>query len=202
MSEITVEQACNHPNWKMGKKISVDSATLMNKGLELIEACWLFGLSPDEIEVVVHPQSIIHSMVEYLDGSVLAQLGNPDMRTPIAHALAWPERVSSGVNSLDIISTARLDFESPNLEKFPCLSLAISAAKAGGSAPITLNASNEIAVEAFLNKQIFFTQIPEVVALVLKEMTPIEPNTLNAVQVCDRNSRELTQKLITKYFIR
>lgn len=202
MSEITVEQACNHPNWKMGKKISVDSATMMNKGLELIEACWLFGLSPNEIEVVVHPQSIIHSMVEYLDGSVLAQLGNPDMRTPIAHALAWPERISSGVSSLDIISTARLDFESPNLEKFPCLSLAISAAKVGGSAPITLNASNEIAVEAFLNKQIFFTEIPEVVALVLKEMIPIEPNTINAVQVCDRNSRELTQKLITKYFRR
>jgi len=200
MSEITVQQACDHPNWKMGKKISVDSATMMNKGLELIEACWLFGLSPDEIEVVVHPQSIIHSMVEYLDGSVLAQLGNPDMRTPIAHALAWPDRVSSGVSSLDIISTARLDFESPDLEKFPCLSLAISASKAGGSAPITLNASNEIAVEAFLNKQIIFTQIPEVVALVLKEMTPIEPDTLNAVQVCDRNSRELTLKLITKYF--
>ncbi|MGI9269871.1 MAG: 1-deoxy-D-xylulose-5-phosphate reductoisomerase [Porticoccus sp.] len=202
MSTITVDEACSHPNWKMGKKISVDSATMMNKGLELIEACWLFSLTPDQIEVVVHPQSIVHSMVEYLDGSILAQLGNPDMRTPIAHALAWPQRISSGVNSLDIISSMRLDFESPNLKKFPCLSLAIKAAKAGGSAPITLNASNEIAVEAFLNKEIMFSEIAKIVALTLKKTTLTNPASLEAIQICDKKSREMTLKLISEYFKR
>lgn len=200
MSKITIDEACSHPNWKMGKKISVDSATMMNKGLELIEACWLFNLTPDQIEVIVHPQSIVHSMVEYLDGSILAQLGKPDMRTPIAQALAWPERISSGVSSLDIISLMRLDFEPPNLKKFPCLSLAIKAAKAGGSAPITLNASNEIAVDAFLKKEIMFTEIPEVVALTLKEITLTNPDSLEAIQLCDKTSRDMTLKLISEYF--
>jgi len=200
MSKITIDEACSHPNWKMGKKISVDSATMMNKGLELIEACWLFDLTPDQIEVIVHPQSIVHSMVEYLDGSILAQLGNPDMRTPIAQALAWPERISSGVSSLDIINLMRLDFEPPNLKKFPCLSLAIKAAKAGGSAPITLNASNEIAVDAFLKKEIMFTEISEVVALTLKEITLTNPDSLEAIQLCDKTSRDITLKLISEYF--
>ena len=134
----------------MGRKISVDSATLMNKGLELIEACLLFGLPPAQVEVVVHPQSIVHSLVEYIDGSMLAQLGNPDMRTPIAHALGWPERIASGVESLDILRAARLEFEAPDLERFPCLALAARAAEAGGTAPAVLNAANEVAVEAFL----------------------------------------------------
>jgi 1-deoxy-D-xylulose-5-phosphate reductoisomerase len=200
MSTITTDEACSHPNWKMGKKISVDSATMMNKGLELLEACWLFSLTPDQIEVVVHPQSIVHSMVEYLDGSILAQLGNPDMRTPIAHALAWPQRISSGVDSLDIFSAMRLDFEPPNLKKFPCLTLAIKAAKAGGSAPITLNASNEIAVDAFLNKEITFSEIAEIVALTLKKTTLTNPDTLEAIQICDKKSREIALKLISEYF--
>ena len=202
MSTITTDEACSHPNWKMGKKISVDSATMMNKGLELLEACWLFSLTPDQIEVVVHPQSIVHSMVEYLDGSILAQLGNPDMRTPIAHALAWPQRISSGVDSLDIFSAMRLDFEPPNLKKFPCLTLAIKAAKAGGSAPITLNASNEIAVEAFLNKEIMFSEIAKIVALTLKKTTLTNPASLEAIQICDKKSREMTLKLISEYFKR
>ncbi|MEH6466239.1 MAG: 1-deoxy-D-xylulose-5-phosphate reductoisomerase [Porticoccus sp.] len=190
LDAITPEQACAHPNWDMGRKISVDSATMMNKGLELIEACWLFDLSPDQIEVVIHPQSIIHSMVEYVDGSMLAQLGNPDMRTPIAHAMAWPERISSGVDSLDIIGTARLDFEAPNLERFPCLVLAMKAARLGGSAPTLLNAANEVAVDAFLNGDIPFTQIAKIVATVLAEVAITEPDTLEAVQATDQLARQ------------
>jgi 1-deoxy-D-xylulose-5-phosphate reductoisomerase len=197
---MTPDQACYHPNWTMGRKISVDSATMMNKGLELIEACWLFGVSPSEIEIVVHPQSIIHSMVEYLDGSILAQLGNPDMRTPIAHAMAWPERISSGVSSLDIINAARLDFEAPDLSRFPCLALAIQAAHKGGSAPIALNASNEVAVGAFLENKILFTQISEVVAIVLEETAIVELSSLNAIQNCDRRSRELAARLVINHF--
>jgi len=193
---MTPEQACAHPNWEMGRKISVDSATMMNKGLELIEACWLFGVSPDEVEVVIHPQSIIHSMVEYVDGSVLAQLGNPDMRTPIAHAMAWPERINSGVSSLDIISAAQLDFEAPDLERFPCLALAMKAAKIGGSAPTVLNAANEIAVDAFLSGQIGFTQIAEIVSAVLNQAENTEPSTLEAVQLCDQQAREQARELI------
>ena len=197
---MTPDQACSHPNWTMGRKISVDSATMMNKGLELIEACWLFGVSPSEIEIVIHPQSIIHSMVEYLDGSILAQLGNPDMRTPIAHAMAWPERISSGVSSLDIINAARLDFEAPDLSRFPCLALAIQAAHKGGSAPIALNASNEVAVGAFLENKILFTQISEVVAIVLEETAIVELSSLNAIQNCDRRSRELAARLVINHF--
>lgn len=197
LSSMTPEQACAHPNWKMGRKISVDSATMMNKGLELIEACWLFSVSPEEVEVVIHPQSIIHSMVEYLDGSVLAQLGNPDMRTPIAHAMAWPERIDSGVSSLDIIAIAQLDFEVPDLERFPCLALAMEAARLGGSAPAVLNAANEVAVEAFLDRKITFTQIAEIVAEVLNQSEITEPDTLEAVQQCDQQARQYALDLVS-----
>ena len=197
LPSMTPEQACAHPNWDMGRKISVDSATMMNKGLELIEACWLFGVSYDEVEVVIHPQSIIHSMVEYVDGSVLAQLGNPDMRTPIAHALAWPERIVSGVSSLDIIGTAQLDFEAPDLERFPCLALAMKAARMGGSAPAVLNAANEVAVEAFLSKKIAFTGIAEIVSEVLKKIEMTEPDSLEAVQLCDQQARQCAASLIS-----
>jgi len=152
LSSVTPEQACAHPNWEMGKKISVDSATMMNKGLEVIEASWLFAIPADDIQVVIHPQSIIHSMVSYIDGSVIAQLGNPDMRTPIAYALAWPERIKSGVKQLDIFDISNLNFTQPDYERFPCLKLAYDALKAGGSAPTTLNAANEIAVENFLQQ--------------------------------------------------
>jgi len=150
LHSVTPEQACSHPNWKMGRKISVDSATLMNKGLEVIEACWLFGVDVDQIEVVLHPQSVIHSMVSYADGSVLAQLGNPDMRTPIAHALAWPERIASGVEPLDFLQLSQLTFGQPDTSRFPCLALAMDAMRAGGTATTALNAANEIAVAAFL----------------------------------------------------
>ncbi len=160
MDEATPDQACAHPNWSMGRKISVDSASLMNKGLELIEACWIFDLAPEQIEVVVHPQSIIHSMVQYLDGSVLAQMGNPDMRTPIAYGLGWPERLVSGVAPLDLVATARLDFEAPDEARFPCLRLAREAVAAGGTAMAVCNAANEVAVAAFLDEQIRFTAIP------------------------------------------
>ena len=197
LSSMTPEQACAHPNWDMGRKISVDSATMMNKGLELIEACWLFGVSSDEVEVVIHPQSIVHSMVEYVDGSVLAQLGNPDMRTPIAHAMAWPERIASGVGSLDIISTAQLDFEAPDLERFPCLSLAMEAARRGGGAPAVLNAANEVAVDAFLNNKISFTQIADIVSEVLNQMDIPEPDSLEAVQLCDQQARQYAMNLVS-----
>ncbi len=167
LETVTPDEAVAHPNWRMGRKISVDSATLMNKGLELIEACWLFGVGPESVDIVVHPQSVIHSMVEYVDGSVLAQLGNPDMRTPIAHALGWPERIESGVESLDLIRTGQLRFEAPDLERFPCLGIARAAADAGGTAPAVLNAANEVAVAAFLDGRLNFTAIPEVIETVL-----------------------------------
>jgi 1-deoxy-D-xylulose-5-phosphate reductoisomerase len=197
LATMTPDQACAHPNWDMGRKISVDSATMMNKGLELIEACWLFGVTPKDVQVVIHPQSIIHSMVEYVDGSVLAQLGNPDMRTPIAHAMAWPERIDSGVASLDIIATAQLDFEEPDLQRFPCLALAMKAAGLGGSAPAILNAANEVAVDAFLNNHLSFTQIADVVAKVLNQSEISEPETLEAVQLCDQQAREAAVGLIS-----
>ena len=167
LEAVTPEQAVAHPNWSMGRKISVDSATLMNKGLELIEACWLFGVGPSVVDVVVHPQSVIHSMVEYTDGSVLAQLGNPDMRTPIAHAMGWPDRIESGVKSLDLVEVGRLDFEAPDLKRFPCLRLAREAAEAGGTAPAVLNAANEVAVAAFLEGRLNFTGIAGVIDSVL-----------------------------------
>jgi 1-deoxy-D-xylulose-5-phosphate reductoisomerase len=176
LKRVTLKQALNHPNWVMGPKITIDSATLMNKGLEVIEARWLFNASPDQIEVVVHPQSVIHSMVEYVDGSVLAQLGNPDMRTPIAYALGYPERLQSGVSSLDLFKIARLDFEAPDTKKFPCLRLAFDALNAGGNAAAIMNAANEVAVEAFIKEKISFTDIPVLIESVL-ENSSIKPVT-------------------------
>ena len=179
LKRVTVKQALHHPNWVMGPKITIDSATMMNKGLEVIEAHWLFNASPDQIEVVVHPQSVIHSMVEYVDGSVLAQLGNPDMRTPIAYALGYPDRLESGVSSLDLFKIARLDFEVPETQKFPSLRLAFDALKAGGNAAAIMNAANEVAVDAFINEKISFTDIPVLIEYVLeksqiKQVTDIE----------------------------
>lgn len=171
---VTLQQALNHPNWVMGPKITIDSATLMNKGLEVIEAHWLFNAAPEQIEVVVHPQSVIHSMVEYVDGSVLAQLGNPDMRTPIAYALGYPDRLESGVSALDLFKIARLDFEAPDVKRFPCLRLAFEALKRGGTAPAVLNAANEIAVDAFLKQKIGFMDIPRMIESVLTT-ADIEP---------------------------
>ncbi|MHB8744240.1 MAG: 1-deoxy-D-xylulose-5-phosphate reductoisomerase [Sulfuricaulis sp.] len=196
LDAVTPEQACAHPNWVMGRKISVDSATLMNKGLELIEACWLFGVTPDQVEVVIHPQSVIHSLVEYVDGSVLAQLGNPDMRTPIAHALAWPERIESGVKSLNLLEIARLDFASPDLERFPCLRLAYDAARAGGTAPVILNAANEVAVQAFLDQRIRFTDIPRVIEHALTSLPVSQETQLGAVLSNDVRARELASRYI------
>lgn len=196
LESVTPEQAVAHPNWSMGRKISVDSATMMNKGLEVIEACWLFNTSPANIQVVLHPQSVIHSMVEYSDGSVLAQLGNPDMRTPIAHALAWPERIESGVASLDMFAIARLDFEAPDLNRFPCLRLAMESMEAGGTAPTILNAANEIAVDAFLEGQIGFTDIARVIEQTLESMAVRDAETLNTIFEDDREARLIAQRQV------
>ncbi|MDG2145414.1 MAG: 1-deoxy-D-xylulose-5-phosphate reductoisomerase [Porticoccaceae bacterium] len=198
MDEVTREQACAHPNWSMGKKISVDSATLMNKGLELIEACWLFDVPHDQIDIVVHPQSIIHSLVQYVDGSVLAQMGNPDMRTPIAHALAWPKRINSGVSDLNLAEIAKLDFEEPDLVNFPCLGLAYEAARVGLDAPVVLNASNEVAVQAFLDGRIGFTQIAEVVADTMARAIFKEPDSLSGVQESDKEARATSAEIILR----
>ena len=198
MDEVTREQACAHPNWSMGKKISVDSATLMNKGLELIEACWLFDVTYDQIDIVVHPQSIIHSLVQYVDGSVLAQMGNPDMRTPIAHALAWPKRINSGVSDLNLAEIAKLDFEEPDLVNFPCLGLAYDAARVGLDAPVVLNASNEVAVQAFLDGRIGFTQIAEVVADTMARAIFKEPDSLSGVQESDKEARATSAEIILR----
>lgn len=189
LSGVTPEQAVAHPNWAMGRKISVDSATLMNKGLELIEACWLFGVGPEKIEIVIHPQSVIHSLVEYADGSVLAQLGNPDMRTPIAHALGYPDRIEAGVDSLDLFKIARLDFSAPDTERFPCLKLAQEAARRGGTAPAILNAANEVAVQAFLDREIGFTDIARVIANALETVPAHEATTLEVVLHDDASAR-------------
>ncbi|PIE00059.1 MAG: 1-deoxy-D-xylulose-5-phosphate reductoisomerase [Thiothrix nivea] len=190
LADVTPEQAVAHPNWAMGRKISVDSATLMNKGLEVIEACWLFNLSAKHIEVVVHPQSTIHSMVSYNDGSVLAQMGNPDMRTPIAYGLGWPERLASGVEPLDLFATARLDFERPDPERFPCLGLAYEAYALGGYATIALNAANEVAVQAFLNRTIGFMDIPRLIAEVMKSAESGTPDQLEEILIQDEDSRQ------------
>ncbi|MBP7959014.1 MAG: 1-deoxy-D-xylulose-5-phosphate reductoisomerase [Thiopseudomonas sp.] len=190
LANVTPAQACAHPNWSMGQKISVDSATMMNKGLELIEACWLFAARPEQVEVVIHPQSVIHSLVDYIDGSVLAQLGNPDMRTPIAHAMAWPERIASGVAPLDLCALARMDFIAPDLQRFACLRLAIEAARVGAAAPIVLNAANEIAVAAFLQERIRFTQIPQLIEDVLSLDMPQLPDTLESVVAIDQQARQ------------
>ncbi|MDH5594379.1 MAG: 1-deoxy-D-xylulose-5-phosphate reductoisomerase, partial [Gammaproteobacteria bacterium] len=196
LKHVTPEQACNHPNWDMGRKISVDSATMMNKGLEVIEACWLFNTTADHIEVVLHPQSVIHSMVAYADGSVLAQLGNPDMRTPIAHAMSWPERMESGVESLNIFDIARLDFEKPDFDRFPCLRLAFEAVNAGGTASAILNAANEVAVQAFLDGNLSFLGISEVIETVLGEVTGHEASSLEIILADDASARESAQRCI------
>ena len=196
MDEATPDEACAHPNWSMGRKISVDSASLMNKGLELIEACWIFDLAPELIDVVVHPQSIIHSMVQYRDGSVLAQMGNPDMRTPIAYGLGWPERLASGVAPLDLIATARLDFEAPDEARFPCLRLARESVVAGGTAMAVCNAANEVAVAAFLEGQIRFTAIPAVIEQTLERMPVLEPLSLSVVESADAEARRIARERV------
>ena len=196
LADVTPEEACSHPNWVMGRKISVDSATMMNKGLEVIEACWLFNTEPDKIQVVVHPQSVIHSMVEYVDGSVIAQLGSPDMRTPIANALAWPKRIEAGVERLNLFDIARLDFEAPNYERFPCLRLAYEALEMGGGATTVLNAANEVAVDAFLNERLKFNAISAIVETVLKKMTSTIVESLDDVLLLDQETRSCTEALI------
>lgn len=196
LEHVTPEQAVAHPNWSMGQKISVDSATMMNKGLEVIEAHWLFGLTSEQIDVVLHRQSIIHSMVDYVDGSVLAQMGNPDMRTPIANALAWPERIDSGVAPLDLVTVGRLDFAAADHHNFPCLALAYQALEAGGTSTAILNAANEIAVELFLKKQIKFTEISQIIDQVLSKITASNGDTLEQVLADDLQARELANRLI------
>ncbi|MFL0798951.1 MAG: 1-deoxy-D-xylulose-5-phosphate reductoisomerase [Agarilytica sp.] len=190
-SSITPDQACTHPNWSMGRKISVDSATMMNKGLEFIEACWLFDVKPGDIEVVIHPQSVIHSMVQYVDGSVLAQMGNPDMRTPIAHCLAYPDRVSSGVEALDFARVSQLTFTPPDYERFPCLKLAIDVASSGADYAVALNAANEIAVDMFLSERIKFTDISVLIADVLEKWDSSEPDSIDAVIEADQRARRM-----------
>ncbi|SFX31578.1 1-deoxy-D-xylulose-5-phosphate reductoisomerase [Marinospirillum alkaliphilum] len=199
LQSVTPAQAVAHPNWSMGQKISVDSATLMNKGLELIEACWLFNLPPSRIDVVIHPQSIIHSMVSYRDGSVLAQLGNPDMRTPIAHALAWPERIHAGVSPLDLVKYGTLSFEAPDEAAFPCLRLAREAFQAGGTAPAILNAANEVAVTAFLERRIGFLQIPETLERVLQLSKVCPANDLQLLLSEDQLARQLARQIIEQF---
>ena len=189
LARVTPEQACRHPNWVMGRKISVDSATMMNKGLEIMEACWLFQARPEDIEVVLHPESVIHSMVQYTDGSVLAQLGNPDMRTPIAHGLAWPERIEAGVKPLDLFEIARLRFERPDPARFPCLDLARGAIRAGGTAGAILNAANEVAVHEFLQKRLRFTDIAGVIETVLRAIPTPPADSLAAILEADRRAR-------------
>ncbi|QOJ22245.1 MAG: 1-deoxy-D-xylulose-5-phosphate reductoisomerase [Gammaproteobacteria bacterium] len=193
LASVTPEQACAHPNWDMGQKISVDSATMMNKGLEVIEAHWLFEAPPERIQVVIHPQSVIHSMVAYVDGSVIAQLGNPDMRTPIAHAMGYPDRIESGVSALDMFKVARLDFEEPDFKKFPCLGLAYQALSAGGNMPAVLNAANEIAVESFLKRRMPFTAIPVMIEHVMKTVQQEELTTLDDVLRTDAQARDAAQ---------
>ena len=197
LEDVTPEQACKHPNWSMGRKISVDSATMMNKGLEVIEAHWLFGAPADRIDVVIHPQSVIHSMVSYVDGSVLAQLGNPDMRTPIAHALAYPERIASGVAQLDITEIATLQFQRPDYARFPCLALAFDALRAGGTAPALLNAANEVAVQAFLDRRIGFRQIDRVISSVVALVSHGTADSIDVVMAQDAAARAAAETIIT-----
>jgi 1-deoxy-D-xylulose-5-phosphate reductoisomerase len=196
LKDITPEQAIAHPNWVMGKKISVDSATMMNKGLEVIEARWLFNARPEQIEVVIHPQSIIHSMVEYLDGSVLAQLSNPDMRTPIAHSLVYPERIEAGVNWLDLAKIGTLTFEAPDLRRFPCLGLAYQALAAGGAAPAILNAANEEVVAAFLDKRIPYLAIAATLDAVLQRLAGQPAESLEDLMAADTAARRVARELI------
>lgn len=196
LEAVTPEEACKHPNWSMGRKISVDSATMMNKGLEVIEAHWLFGAPAGLIEVVIHPQSVIHSMVSYVDGSVLAQLGNPDMRTPIAHALAYPRRIDSGVAQLDLTTMGALQFYKPDFDRFPCLKLAFDALEAGGTAPALLNAANEVAVEAFLERRIGFRDIDRVVRRVMDDNPHGAAGDIAAVMAQDAQARRAAQQVV------
>jgi 1-deoxy-D-xylulose-5-phosphate reductoisomerase len=189
LTAVSPDQACAHPNWVMGRKISVDSATMMNKGLEVIEARWLFELGPDSIEVLIHPQSIVHSLVEYVDGSVIAQLSNPDMRVPIAHALAYPDRIASGARPLDLAAMSSLSFERPDYQRFPCLQLAYAALRAGGTAPVVLNAANEIAVEAFLAGRLPFTAIAPVIEATLDDAPVSDAANLEAIMQADALAR-------------
>ncbi len=195
---VTPAQAVAHPNWDMGRKISVDSATMMNKGLEMIEACILFAMRPDQIQVVIHPQSIIHSMVDYIDGTVLAQMGNPDMRVPIAYSMAWPERFESGVEPLNIFDVRRMDFEKPNLERFPCLRLAYKAIHLGGIIPTVLNAANEIAVEAFLNEHVRFTDIPLIIERCMDQFEVKPADTLAVILESDKQARLVSKQVIAE----
>lgn len=198
LKDVTPSQAVAHPNWSMGAKISVDSATLMNKGLELIEACFLFNCQADDVQVVVHPESVIHSMVQYCDGSVLAQLGQPDMRTPIAYGMAWPERIEAGVASLDLFEIARLNFEAADEETFPCLGLAKQAFAAGGTMPAVLNAANEVAVDAFLQEQIPFNDIPTLIARVMSEHHPVAADDIETILSADAWARSRARETIAE----
>jgi 1-deoxy-D-xylulose-5-phosphate reductoisomerase len=198
LDAVTPEQACKHPNWSMGRKISVDSATMMNKGLEVIEAHWLFGAPADKIEVVIHPQSVIHSMVSYADGSVLAQLGNPDMRTPIANALAYPERIASGVAPLDLAQIAQLSFFPPDYQRFPCLKLAYDALRAGGTLAAILNAANEVAVQAFLDRRIGFGKIAPLIQAVMSAIPNRQADDITALLEQDRQARDHAEALISR----
>jgi 1-deoxy-D-xylulose-5-phosphate reductoisomerase len=195
---VTPEQACKHPNWSMGRKISVDSASMMNKGLEVIEACFLFGVGPQLVDVLIHPQSIVHSMVEYADGSVLAQMGSPDMRIPIAHCLAWPQRIASGAAFLDLTRQSALQFFTPDLERFPCLRLGMEAARAGGTAPTILNAANEVAVDAFLKGESGFTAIPAIIEQTLAQMTCRKAESVDMIRQVDEQARALARRLIDR----
>ncbi|ARU56050.1 1-deoxy-D-xylulose 5-phosphate reductoisomerase [Oleiphilus messinensis] len=198
LEAVTPAQALKHPNWDMGPKITIDSASLMNKGLELIEACWLFNVSPDVVDVHIHPQSIIHSMVEYVDGSILAQMGSPDMRTPIAYGLGWPDRIESGVPSLDLFAMADLTFEKPDMERFPCLALAAQVFKRGGTAPTLLNAANEVAVGLFLENRIRFTEIPSVIDYVLDRIMVEPVESIEHIMEQDRNARIVASQYSTR----
>ena len=198
LKTVTPDEACAHPNWVMGRKISVDSATMMNKGLEVIEARWLFDFEPSRIEVVIHPQSIIHSLVEYIDGSVIAQLSNPDMRVPIAHALAYPRRMESGARPLDLAAIGQLNFEPPDLRRFPCLGLAYAALRTGGTAPALLNAANEVAVDAFLRGRLGFTGIAQVIEGVLEQIAAGDAANLECVLDADRSARACALKHVER----
>jgi 1-deoxy-D-xylulose-5-phosphate reductoisomerase len=196
LDDVTPDEACAHPKWVMGRKISVDSATLMNKGLEVIEAKWLFGIPADRIDVVIHPQSVIHSMVEFADGSVLAQMGTPDMRTPVAYALAWPERIASGARRLDFISAGPLTFEAPDHQRFRCLDYAYASLKQGGAASIVLNAANEIAVQAFLDERLRFTGIAPTIEQMLESYDPPAPADIDDVVQIDQEARERANEMV------
>jgi 1-deoxy-D-xylulose-5-phosphate reductoisomerase len=202
LADVTPDEACAHPNWVMGRKISVDSATMMNKGLEVIEAHWLFNAEPEVIDVVIHPQSVVHSMVTYRDGSVIAQLGNPDMRTPIAYGLGFPDRILAGVGPLDLAKVGRLDFETLDLARFPCVKLAYQAMRAGGTAPTVLNAANEVAVEAFLSNQLRFVDIPQLIDEVLSRIPAEDASTLEVILAADQAARIAARGAVATRFNR